>query len=119
MKKYISYQIFTRLFGEGKEYDDADRYIAERGWQDWMTPFSVDDIAKILNAILELSHMTLEGVREKMGLSRAEFSRRYYIPTRTLDDWEHSRRQAPVYVTTLIFYTIFLDSYYGGKDKAE
>lgn len=41
-------------------------------------------------------------IREKAGMSRAEFSRVYGIPVRTLEDWEAEKRKCPDYVTKLL-----------------
>ena len=41
-------------------------------------------------------------IREKTGMSRAEFSRAYNIPVRTLEDWEAEKRKCPDYVTKLL-----------------
>lgn len=32
----ITYDLFTKLYGEAKTYDSLELYISERGWQDWM-----------------------------------------------------------------------------------
>lgn len=41
-------------------------------------------------------------IREKTGMSRAEFSRVYNIPVRTLEDWEAEKRKCPSYVAKLL-----------------
>lgn len=41
-------------------------------------------------------------IREKTGMSRAEFSRIYGIPVRTLEDWEAGKRKCPDYVVSLL-----------------
>lgn len=41
-------------------------------------------------------------IRNKSGLSRAEFSREYNIPLRTLEDWESERRTCPEYLVSLL-----------------
>lgn len=46
--------------------------------------------------------MNIKEMREFLGISRAEFSRRYNIPARTLDDWEKGRRTPPEYVPALL-----------------
>lgn len=46
--------------------------------------------------------MTINEIRQITGFSRAEFSRRYHIPERTLDDWEKERRTPPGYVLELL-----------------
>lgn len=46
--------------------------------------------------------MTIKEMRELLGISRAEFSRRYGIPLRTLEDWESGKRTPPPYVINLL-----------------
>lgn len=41
-------------------------------------------------------------IREKSKMSRAEFSRAYNIPVRTLEDWEAEKRKCPDYVVSLL-----------------
>ena len=46
--------------------------------------------------------MTIKELRESMGVSRAEFSRRYEIPNRTLENWESGVNKCPEYVKKLL-----------------
>lgn len=46
--------------------------------------------------------MTIKELRDLLNVSRAEFSRRYGIPSRTLEDWEKGKRTPPPYVITLL-----------------
>ncbi len=46
--------------------------------------------------------MSIREIREKTGMSRAEFSRVYNIPVRTLEDWEAEKRKCPDYVVSLL-----------------
>lgn len=46
--------------------------------------------------------MTVKEIREALGISRAEFSRRYNIPIRTLEEWEAGRRTPPAWVPELL-----------------
>lgn len=41
-------------------------------------------------------------IRAILGISRAEFSRRYGIPVRTLEEWDAGRHMAPEWVMTLL-----------------
>lgn len=50
--------------------------------------------------------MTIKEIRNLLGISRAEFSRRYHIPERTLDDWEKERRTPPTYVLELLEFKV-------------
>ena len=43
-----------------------------------------------------------ERIRKMLGVSRAEFSRRYNIPIRTLEAWDAGDRVPPEYVITLL-----------------
>ena len=47
-------------------------------------------------------NMTIKEMRELLGISRAEFSRRYDIPIRTLENWESGTRTPPDYVINLL-----------------
>ncbi len=43
-----------------------------------------------------------ERIRKILGISRAEFSRRYHIPLRTLEAWDAGMREPPAYVVELL-----------------
>ena len=44
----------------------------------------------------------IKEAREQAGLSRAEMSRQFEIPIRTIEDWESGKRTPPRYVEKLI-----------------
>lgn len=46
--------------------------------------------------------MSIKEAREAAGLSRAEMSRLFEIPVRTLEEWDAGRRTPPPYVEKLI-----------------
>lgn len=46
--------------------------------------------------------MDITEMRNYIGVSRAEFSRRYNIPLRTLESWEAGVRTPPEYVLNLL-----------------
>ena len=46
--------------------------------------------------------MNIKEAREQAGLSRAEMSRLFEIPVRTLEEWDAGRRTPPPYVEKLI-----------------
>ena len=50
--------------------------------------------------------MEIKEIREISGVSRAEFSRKYGIPVRTLEDWESGRRNCPNYVSSLLLRVV-------------
>ena len=41
-------------------------------------------------------------IREMLSESRAEFSRQYNIPVRTLENWESGKSSCPEYVRSLL-----------------
>jgi DNA-binding transcriptional regulator YiaG len=49
-----------------------------------------------------MSQMSIKEAREQLGLSRAEMSRLFEIPVRTLEEWDAGRRTPPPYVEKLI-----------------
>lgn len=53
--------------------------------------------------------MTISEMRKYLGMSRADFSRSYNIPIRTLEDWESGKRKAPEYVTRLLERIVKID----------
>lgn len=54
--------------------------------------------------------MTVSEMREYLNVSRAEFSRRYNIPVRTLEDWESEKRTPPEYVMSLLERAVLEDA---------
>jgi len=46
--------------------------------------------------------MTAREIRELLGVSRAEFSRRYKIPVRTLENWDADVNKAPEWALSLL-----------------
>lgn len=48
------------------------------------------------------SSVSISELRSLAEISRPEFSRRYGVPIRTLEDWEAGRRTPPEYVISLL-----------------
>jgi len=46
--------------------------------------------------------MTAREIRDLLGVSRAEFSRRYKIPVRTLENWDSDTNKAPEWALSLL-----------------
>ena len=53
--------------------------------------------------------MTIAEMRERLNVSRAEFSRRYNIPIRTLENWESGKSKCPDYVRQLLERAVLED----------
>ena len=89
----IDFELFTRLYSEAKQYDDIDLFTSE--------------VIFILNKIYEYSQESLQDIRIKLNYSRVALSRAYYIPLRTLENWDR-KQNMPDYVEVLIKYTFFI-----------
>ena len=67
--------------------------------------------------------MTIKEMREYLNVSRAEFSRRYKIPVRTLENWESGKSKCPDYVIQLLERAVLEDceivSYEEGGEQCE
>lgn len=57
---------------------------------------------KSLRGGVEREPMTVTQMREALGLNKAQFSRQYDIPPRTLESWETGERQPAPYVLKLL-----------------
>ena len=44
----MDFILFNRLYCEAKEYENLEMFIAERGWQEWMDNYKIDDITTML-----------------------------------------------------------------------
>lgn len=53
--------------------------------------------------------MTSKEIRDILGISRAEFSRRYGIPIRTLENWDAGKNTPPEWVANLLERVVRLD----------
>ena len=52
----------------------------------------------------------IKELRERVGMSRKEFSEYTQIPIRTLEDWEAGRRTPPDYIPRLLSYQLKYDA---------
>lgn len=102
----MKFSLFKLLYTEALEEKDLEYYIAERGWQEWMDDYEAQDIADILTRIYTLANNPLKDTR---NISRAEFSRRYSIPIRTLEAWDSDKidRDPVGYIKLLIDFAQF------------
>jgi len=113
----MKYTLFARLYQEVADYDSLEIYIAERGWQDWMSDFVAEDditttvISDMLTSIYTLAKTTLKVTRESRDLSRVQFCRDYAIPLRTVEDWEAGKSKLADYQKMLIDYTFFVGDF--------
>ncbi|WP_373763070.1 hypothetical protein, partial [Jeotgalibaca porci] len=77
-----------------------------RGWQEWME--DLENVGDVLKGIYDLANSKLVDNRQSIAPSRAEFSRMYDIPLRTLENWDSGKTESPLYVKMLIDYSIYM-----------
>lgn len=114
----MKYRIFSELYQEAKESQNLELYIAERGYEEWMEQYlngsNAENVVKILTDIYNMSNQSLTEIREGVGLSRAEFSRMYKIPVRTIENWEYDISKLNEYINMFLIYTL-LEEHENGK----
>ncbi|PZL71699.1 hypothetical protein CI088_11905 [Enterococcus plantarum] len=116
----MKYELFATLYAEAQEYSNAEMYISERGWQEWMNNYPEKQLGHILSSIYDLAISSIKEIRESRKISRAAFSRMYNIPIRTLEDWDTEKRKIADYNKMLIAYTFFMNDFLGkGGEKNE
>lgn len=91
---------------EIENYTDRDAFVSDLALSSAFPEDSdLSVTASELILIWEAYHMTIRDLRTASGLSRMEFSRRFRIPIRTVENWEctgPNARECPTYVRMLI-----------------
>lgn len=97
---------------EIENYTDRDAFVSDIALSSAFPEDSdLSVTASELILIWEAYHMTIRDLRTASGLSRMDFSRRFHIPIRTIENWEctgPNARECPVYVRLLIAESIGL-----------
>lgn len=50
----------------------------------------------------EKNIMSIREIRKVTGLTQAEFSKKFHIPKRSIENWESGKRKCPEYVNYLL-----------------
>lgn len=91
---------------EIENYTDRDAFVSDLALSSAFPEESdLSVTASELILIWDAYHMTIRDLRTASGLSRMDFSRRFHIPIRTVENWEctgPNSRECPVYVRLLI-----------------
>lgn len=97
----LDFETFRTLYGEAKEYDNEERYIMERGWQEWMddTDSAVDTLRKIY-AIGKKGFPALVQQYKTMK----QMCNWMTIPYTTAQKWNNGSREPAEYIIMLIAY---------------
>lgn len=114
----MEYKLFRKLYEEVKICKDLEYYIAERGGEEWMDDYEMNEVVQILNDIYELGKMGIAELREnELSISRAEMSRSYGIPEKTLLYWEQGKREMTPYLMCLIAYSVYVTKNYNERKR--
>ena len=91
---------------EIENYTDRDAFVSDLSLSSAFPEESdLTETVSELSMIWDAYHMTIRDLRTASGLSRSEFSRRFCIPIRTIENWEctgPNSRGCPAYVRLLI-----------------
>ena len=91
---------------EIENYTDRDAFVSDLALSSAFPEDSdLSVTASELILIWDAYHMTIRDLRTASGLSRMDFSRRFCIPIRTIENWEctgANARECPAYVRLLI-----------------
>ena len=97
---------------EIENYTDRDAFVSDLALSSAFPEDSdLSVTASELILIWDAYHMTIRDLRTASGLSRMDFSRRFCIPIRSVENWEckgPNARECPVYVRLLIAEAIGL-----------
>lgn len=87
-------------------YTDRDAFVSDLALSSaFQEDSDLSVTASELVLIWEAYYMTIRDMRTAACLSRTEFSRRFCIPIRTIENWEctgSNARECPVYVRLLV-----------------
>ena len=106
------YTTFIRLCDEAVRHENAEEFIMNLGWQEWMNKAAdADEITKDLSLIFKLASLDFPGLRKRLNVSMAKMSAMYHISLRTIENWEAKSsnvRNTKPYIMDFIRFTIFV-----------
>lgn len=102
----ITFDTYRVLYAEAREYEDIDRYIMERGWQDWMDGMDAEQIADLLRAIHTISRDGIIGMLAVDGTKLTAFCKRYLLPYNTAQKWKLGSNPPTEYTMLMLGYAV-------------
>ncbi|WP_195611722.1 hypothetical protein [[Clostridium] symbiosum] len=103
------YTTFIRLCDEAVKHNEPEEFIMTLGWQEWMDKASdTDEITKDLSLIFKLASLDFPGLRKRLDVSMAKMSTMYWIPLRSIENWDSGKREIKDYYLNFIRYTMFV-----------
>lgn len=101
---YICAKVYVSIKWNGENKTSYTRiFPSAAGFLSYKTKGFVE------NNLEPKENMSITEMRERLKVSRAEFSRRYNIPIRTLENWESGKSKCPDYVRQLLERAVLED----------
>ena len=100
--KYTNYLAYVV---EAKNYESATDLLADYGYPG-DCPLSPDNLIKAFDIIFAVAHDDFAALT---GSNRAAFARKFFIPLRSLQNWELGIRKAPDYILQMIGYILITE----------
>lgn len=96
-------KIFYTLAAETANYTDRDAYISDLALSSiWAEGADIATAARICGAVWDVTHLSIRDIRTSAGLTQAEFSTRFLIPKRTVENWEGGASACPIYTRLML-----------------
>lgn len=92
---------FREIVMSCHEQSDLQMFLAEYGLPEWILAEVTEDEQAAVDLITNIHRVTFMTPKELIaaaGLNQSEFSRRFRIPLRTVQDWCGGQRKMPEYL---------------------
>ena len=93
---------FKTFWNEAIVVSDRDEFISDSSLSTiWDEPADAPIPAERLRTLSKLwdaAHTSIKDMRQTLGLSRPEFSTRFLVPVRTIENWESGANKCPEYI---------------------
>lgn len=122
--KILPDKIFQELWNraESKKDSSADEYVSyflsakSEGRIDFYRKYSIDEITagELLTNIYEANRLSFRSILNEAKVKKAEISRIFCIPIRTIEDWYSDKNKCPSYIRLMLlrhYYLIYLGKY--------
>lgn len=97
-------EVEYKLRKAAEEQPDLDKYIAENGSSDYVVEAypDVEEVVDRLTSIHNAIYKPMKEIITDYGYTQAAFSKKFFIPLRTVESWCMKQRECPVYVRMMI-----------------
>ena len=95
---------FKKLWDTALEQPDLEMYIGEFGYPDYFDDIgdTPEKIIENLSKIYAAANMSIGEVIKKSGMTQKQFSEKFCIPVRTVENWSAGSRDCPDYLRLML-----------------